>query len=138
MLQSHVSSLFAFGKRKTETLKGRKVVSHSFQSAKQSSSALNIASQKFLLDYIISHAASDRSYLQVSVITVTVPMLALLDSGASTTVAEQPGYDRFLQLGLSLIPAKDRCTVANKQSFEVLGFIQAPITLMEMTKIVDI
>lgn len=83
-----------------------------------SSGNANYESQKLLLDYIISHAPGDkRPYLQINILGV-------------------PIYDRLIEIGLSLVPDKHRCTVANGQSCEVLSFIQVPITLMNKTKVI--
>lgn len=129
-----------FGKRAIETLTGRESVSTSYPSAKHtvdSNSNLQKQQSKILLDYIISHAPNDqRPYLEITVMGVSI--LALLDSGASKTVVGNSGYEKLRALGLALVEAPSKCTMANGHSCSVLGFIQTPITLMNKTRVLDI
>ena len=90
-----------------------------------------------LLDFIISHAHGDeRPYVETSI--SGYKMLGLLDSGASRTIVGQPGFKILQSLGLKLIRQSTTCTVANGQSCSSLGYFQAPITLLDKTRIIDI
>ena len=92
---------------------------------------------RILLDYIISHAQGDkRPYLQVDIMGYS--MLGLLDSGASRTIVGLPGYEILLSLGLKLVKQSSSCTVANGQVCNSIGYISAPITLVDKTRIIDI
>ncbi|KAJ8909328.1 hypothetical protein NQ315_003464 [Exocentrus adspersus] len=74
----------------------------------------SIPHHKILLDYIISHKEGDqRPYLEISILGYTI--LGLLDSGATSTVAGQPGYEILRDLGLHLDKSKQvNCSVANE------------------------
>lgn len=94
-------------------------------------------SNKHLLDFILSHAHGDeRPYLEISILGYK--MLGLLDSGASRTIVGHTGYDILKSLGLQLIKKPSNCTVANGQICASVGYISAPVTLINKTHFIEI
>lgn len=123
------------GKRVSEELIGRK----SFSKSASFPSTTNVVTFKNqnLLDFIIGHARDDqRPYLNISILGFKLK--ALLDSGASRTVVGLPGWEILKGLGLSLTSCPLDCTVANGQKCKSPGFVDAPITLMDKTKLVSV
>lgn len=93
--------------------------------------------KKAVLDFILSHSHGDeRPYLEISILDV--PLLGLLDSGASRTLVGKPGYEILLRLGLKLQKKSVTCTVANGQSCVSVGSISTPITLQGKTRVIEI
>lgn len=120
------------GKRLSEELIGRAVS----PSPNFSTIELPLNNTKFL-DFIFLHAQGDeRPYLEVSILGLK--MLGLLDSGASRTIVGQSGYVILQNLGLQLVRKHSNCTVANGQVCASIGFISAPITLMNKTHFVEV
>lgn len=99
--------------------------------------AISTFPNQVILDYIISHAHGDqRPYLSVEVLGC--PILALLDSGATRTLVGLPGYELFQKLNLNLIKHSVTCSVANGQTCRSIGYVQAPITVMSKTRVIDV
>lgn len=89
------------------------------------------------MDYVISHARKDqRPYLEISILGFQ--LLGLLDSGASCTIVGYKGRDLLLSLGLRIDFRSGYCTVANGRSCQSSGIIQAPMSLMGKTRLIDI
>lgn len=92
---------------------------------------------KFVLDFILSHAQGDqRPFLELSILGC--PILGLLDSGASRTIVGLPGFEILQSLGLKMVKQSTNCTVANGQSCLSIGYFPTPITLKHKTCIIDI
>lgn len=93
--------------------------------------------QHALLNFVLAHAQNDeRPYLEVSILGK--PILGLLDSGASRTIAGQSGCELLQQLGLPITKIISTCTVANGVKCEVVGVVSVPIQLRDQVKVVDI
>ena len=92
---------------------------------------------KMLLDFIIAHAQGDqRPYLEVTVLGI--PILGLLDSGATRTIVGLPGFQTFQRLGIKLHKQETNCTVANGQGCTSIGFMQIPFRLLDRVRILDV
>lgn len=120
-----------FGKRSTETLRGRVVVSNTH------SESTNF-NNKPIIDYILAHAKGDeRPYLEIKILGIK--FLGLLDSGASRTILGSSGWDKLRSLNLPITsPAVKRVTVANGENCEVLGSITVPVQLKDKIKVLDL
>lgn len=94
--------------------------------------------KQVLLDYVVSHARGDqRPYLRVSVLGV--PLLGLLDSGASCTIVGKPGWEILRQLGLELNTSETvPCSLANGSTCSSIGHVQVPICLMDRIRIIKV
>lgn len=92
---------------------------------------------KAILDYIIAHAKADeRPYLSVTILGKK--FLGLLDSGASRTILGDYGW-RILQPLCKLNTSQaNKCTVANRQTCDVIGTICVPVLLEHKIHTFDI
>lgn len=92
---------------------------------------------QILLDFVLQHASDDaRPYLKLTIFNC--PILGLLDSGASRTVAGNTGYILMQRLGLTLQVRQTQCSVANGQKCISIGYVSAPICLMGKIRLIDI
>jgi hypothetical protein len=92
---------------------------------------------KFLLDYILQHAKGDeRPYLEVSIFGH--PFRGLLDSGASHTLLGGGGWPILERSGVRLNKIKTQCTVANGAKCDCLGFVRAPVQLLDKVQVLDV
>jgi hypothetical protein len=92
---------------------------------------------KFLLDYILQHAKGDeRPYLEVSIFGH--PFRGLLDSGASHTLLGGGGWSILERSGVRLNKTKTQCTVANGAKCDCLGFVRAPVQLLDKVQVLDV
>lgn len=93
--------------------------------------------QKTFLDFIIAHAQGDeRPYLKVYV--SGTPILGLLDSGASRTIAGLHGLEILKSLGFRIRPNHSSCKVADGRVCESPGTISVPIKLQDREKLIEI
>jgi hypothetical protein len=123
-----------FKKRSSERLNGRNISSDVLLST----TPIVRSPHQILIDYIISHSEADqRPYLKVEVLGV--PILGLLDSGASATIVGQRIFDIFLSLGLKLNGRfATYCQVANSTRCKCIGAVQTPISLMDKLVVLNI
>jgi hypothetical protein len=92
---------------------------------------------KFLLDYILQHAKGDeRPYLEVSIFGH--PFRGLLDSGTSHTLLGGGGWSILERSGVRLNKTKTQCTVANGAKCDCLGFVRAPVQLLDKVQVLDV
>lgn len=90
---------------------------------------------RIILDYVLAHAKDDeRPYLNVLIFGV--PLLGLLDSGASRTIIGDNGW-KVLKSLCQLTPGISECTVANGETCQVIGFVRLPIQLRERIVIIE-
>lgn len=93
--------------------------------------------RKIFLDYVLMQVAGDqRPYLEINILGL--PVIGLLDSGASRTLVGASGYEILKKVGLPLTPSVTKCTVANGQSCSSIGYVVTPISLMNKIRIIDI
>lgn len=92
---------------------------------------------KAVIDYIVAHAKGDnRPYLKVQI--YGREFLGLLDSGCTTTVLGNAGWE-ILKSVCKLQPSTmNSCTVANGNLCEVKGYIRVPVRLRDRVRIFDI
>lgn len=124
-----------FGKRSRSSLTGRLRRSLSKPTTKPN---LELpTATKHQLDFILSSAEADeRPYLPISIHGQRI--LGLLDSGATTTILGNEGWNLVrdrVKLNTSNITT---CTVANGQTCTSIGTITVPICLEDKTKILDV
>lgn len=93
--------------------------------------------QSALLNFILANAQNDeRPYLEVTIFDK--PILGLLDSGASRTIAGHPLCDLLMDLGLPTRENISTCTAANGISCEVTGIVSTPVRIRDQVKLIDI
>lgn len=90
-----------------------------------------------ILTYILHHAKNDgRPYLRVSVLSV--PLLGLLDSGASRTFLGEKGLNLLQRLSLPLFAGGTVVAVSNGEKCESVGSLSLPISVENKVILLDV
>ena len=98
---------------------------------------MSLFENRVLLNYILSHARGDeRPYLDVTVYGYSFK--GLLDSGATRTILGSSGWDVLKNSGIKLHKTTLECTVASGAVCSCLGFIRAPVQLLDTVHLLEI
>ncbi|KAJ8970821.1 hypothetical protein NQ314_001012, partial [Rhamnusium bicolor] len=87
---------------------------------------------------LLEPTLDERPYLDIKILGREVK--ALLDSGASKTIAGHAGWKLLRELGLKLFTESKatHCTVANNQSCEIVGRYNVPIQLIDRVRVIEV
>lgn len=93
---------------------------------------------KPVLDYVLSQAEdTECPYIKVSIYGCNIK--GLLDSGANRIFLGTSGIDLITNLGIGINETdKVKCTVANAQSMDCIGYVTVPICLKNKVHIFDV
>uniref|UniRef100_A0A1Y1JVH7 RNA-directed DNA polymerase n=1 Tax=Photinus pyralis TaxID=7054 RepID=A0A1Y1JVH7_PHOPY len=95
------------------------------------------SSSKPKLDFLLQHVNNDlRPYVKLTILNL--PLIGLLDSGASRSFINQDLCFKLQQLNLKFVEQLTSCTVANSVDAQSIGYIIAPLTLKDRTVILNL
>lgn len=118
-----------FGKRQSESLGGRGVVSDETNAASLIRESESEDRFTPVLSFIFAHCQGDqRPHLEISI--MGKKFRGLLDTGASKSFISTSTWDILKNFGIKLSTSSVRaCTVANNQSCTIIGSVIVPVQL---------
>lgn len=124
-----------FGKRQPASLSGR--LTRCDPPANPVDSRELPTSQQAILDFILrSFGTDERPYLRISIFGI--PMLGLLDSGASKAILGHDGWAKLKGHCRLDRNQSQTCIVANGQSCHAIGTASLPIALQDRVCLMDV
>uniref|UniRef100_A0A1Y1NGJ5 RNA-directed DNA polymerase n=1 Tax=Photinus pyralis TaxID=7054 RepID=A0A1Y1NGJ5_PHOPY len=135
-MQPSKFSILKFGKRQKESVLGRTLLPYSDSAASKISHFIK-SKDKIILDYIIAQGNKNECpYININILGKT--FLGLLDSGANKTLINEYTWNILQSLNCKLDASRSTiCTVANNDQCQCLGVVTVPVTLQNVTKLIE-